>query len=189
MHGKMQYINIQGIRSPTVTSNELQQLQKLVVFFFHYPKSGSCQSQHTVYFFVKLQAFIFSFSSKRNILDRRNGSISESEHWLLVQRSWSWCPAPIQWLTTIENSSSRGSNALWWPLWAPGIQKVNIHACRANTQHIRSKYILERKYQKKSTKETLHDLFGEMSECLWSHDLYTEASVKQNKGFVFFFFA
>lgn len=122
MHGKMQYINIQGIRSTAITSNELQQLQKLV-FFFHNPKSGSCQFQHTVYFFVKLQAFIFSFSSKRNILDWRNGSISEREHWLLFQRSWSWCPEPIQWLTTTDISSSRGSNALWWLLWAPGIRR------------------------------------------------------------------
>jgi hypothetical protein len=36
------------------------------------------------------------------------------------QRFWVWFQWPTWWLTTIRNTDSRGSDALFWPPWAPG---------------------------------------------------------------------
>lgn len=63
----------------------------------------------------------------------------ELEHWLFFQRNWIQFPAPTWCLTTIYNSSPRGSNSLLWPPVAPGIyilcrhickQRQNAHMCR-----------------------------------------------------------
>ena len=43
---------------------------------------------------------------------------SRKKRWLLLDRTWVQFPAPTWWLTAICSSSSRRSNALFWPLWA-----------------------------------------------------------------------
>ena len=45
----------------------------------------------------------------------RDSSLVRSSGCLFVQRLWVWLPAPTRQLTTICNSSSRGSDALSWP--------------------------------------------------------------------------
>ena len=42
-------------------------------------------------------------------------------------------PAPTWWLTTVCNSTSRGSSALFWTLYAPGTYMVPRYSCRQNT--------------------------------------------------------
>lgn len=41
--------------------------------------------------------------------------------------------APVWQLTTIYNSISMVSNALFWPLWASGMYAAHEHTCRQNT--------------------------------------------------------
>ena len=59
--------------------------------------------------------------------------LSISERWLLLHRAQIYFPAPIQWLTTALNSSSRKRNTLLWPPQAPGMHVVHRNACRQNT--------------------------------------------------------
>lgn len=47
--------------------------------------------------------------------------------------------APIQWLSTICNSSSGGCNALSWSLQAPGTHLVHFDVCRQNIHKHRIK--------------------------------------------------
>jgi hypothetical protein len=42
--------------------------------------------------------------------------LASPEHLLLLQRTWVQFSAPTWWFTTVYNSSSRGSDALLWPL-------------------------------------------------------------------------
>lgn len=51
------------------------------------------------------------------------------EHWFLFQKIQVWFPASTQRLTTIYDSSPRGSEAFFWP---PGVRVVLKHACRQN---------------------------------------------------------
>lgn len=57
---------------------------------------------------------------------------SVREHCLLLERTQVWFPALIWWLPNICNSSFRGSNILFWPLWVPGMQVVHRYASRQN---------------------------------------------------------
>lgn len=56
-----------------------------------------------------------------------------AEQWLLFQESRVWFLAPTWRLTTIFNSSSGASNALFLLLWAPSISRVHRRKCRPNT--------------------------------------------------------
>ena len=62
-----------------------------------------------------------------------------AERWLLLQRTSVQFPVPIRGLTTVCNSSPRGSDALFWPLQA-------LHTCQtqtylqANITYNKSKY-------------------------------------------------
>lgn len=52
-----------------------------------------------------------------------------------VVRSTGYCsrfnsPTPTRWLTTFCDSSSRGSDSIFWPLSASGMYMVHIHRCR-----------------------------------------------------------
>ena len=38
-------------------------------------------------------------------------------------------PGTHSWLTATSNFSSRGSSALFWPPWVPGLQMVNSSTC------------------------------------------------------------
>jgi hypothetical protein len=60
--------------------------------------------------------------SNPNFLKQNNEGLerwlSSSEHWLLLQRTKVQFPVPTLWLTTMCNSSPKGSNTLFWPWWA-----------------------------------------------------------------------
>ena len=65
--------------------------------------------------------------------------INDQEHWLLFQRTQIPFPKPTQQHTTTCNSGSRGSDTLFWRLWAPG---THIAAHRDKTfQHIKIKQV------------------------------------------------
>lgn len=56
--------------------------------------------------------------------------LSSEDHWLF-QWTWDRFPAPTWWLNN-RNSSSRGSDALFWHLWAWDTHVVHRHICRQN---------------------------------------------------------
>lgn len=78
---------------------------------------------------------------KKKKKDTRNQGLtrwpSNQEHLLLLQRTWVRFPEPPWWLKNFYYSSSRGSNALFWILWAPGIYVVHIHTCRQTLLHVK----------------------------------------------------
>ena len=65
---------------------------------------------------------------------RRGGSAVKSVVALVRTRVWFSVPT---WQHSICTSSSKGSTAFSWPLWAPGLYMVHIHARKQNTYHIR----------------------------------------------------
>jgi hypothetical protein len=73
-----------------------------------------------------------NFSCQQILLKTAQGAreaLSGQELLLLLQRTWTWLPAP-RWLLTICNSSFRGSDALFWPPWvlhAQGTYSGKIH--------------------------------------------------------------
>lgn len=85
---------------------------------------------------------------KKKKKDTRNQGLtrwpSNQEHLLLLQRTWVRFPEPPWWLKNFYYSSSRGSNALFWILWAPGIYVVHIHTCRQTLLHVKWELIKER---------------------------------------------
>jgi hypothetical protein len=60
------------------------------------------------------------------------GEAAEMAQWLRALSEVQF-PAPIWLLTTSYNSSSRGSNALFRPPWAPGTYLLLRHTCKENT--------------------------------------------------------
>lgn len=53
------------------------------------------------------------------------------EHWVHLQRTRVWSPAPTQQPTFACNSSSRESKTLFWTLRAPGMNMAHRHTLRA----------------------------------------------------------
>lgn len=49
---------------------------------------------------------------------------------LLFQRTQIQVPEPTRWFTTIHNSSSTRSDAVFWRLWVPGTLMVHRYTCR-----------------------------------------------------------
>jgi hypothetical protein len=55
----------------------------------------------------------------------------------LFQRTWVQFPVLTWWLTIIDIFSSRGSDALFWTLGAPGIHMEYIHRQNTHTHKIK----------------------------------------------------
>lgn len=72
-----------------------------------------------------------------NDIKNKNGGLqtyfSNQEHFLFLQRTWVQFLAPVWWLVTICNSTSRRFGDLLWPSWVPGTRVAHIHPCRQNT--------------------------------------------------------
>ena len=58
--------------------------------------------------------------------------LSSSEHWLLFPKCQVQFATSTWQLTTVCNSSPRGSDILFWPPWIPGIHMVHRHTCKQN---------------------------------------------------------
>lgn len=55
--------------------------------------------------------------------------LSGKKHLSVLGKTRVWFPTPTRWLTTICNSTSRGSDTVFWPSWASGMHGVHTHAC------------------------------------------------------------
>lgn len=65
-------------------------------------------------------------------------------HLLFLQRTWVWVPVPM-WRLIVFNSNSRWSKALFWPLCALGMHRINmsdkpLHAQNKNKSFTTTKY-------------------------------------------------
>jgi hypothetical protein len=66
-------------------------------------------------------------------LKNRTRGWGDALNQLFFQMTGVQFPAPTWHLTTICNSSCRGSNALFWPLRTPGTHMAHRYTCRQNT--------------------------------------------------------
>lgn len=78
---------------------------------------------------------------KSPLKKKTKSGASEMPQWLRalasLQRTHAQSPASTWQLTVASKSSSRECDALFWPLWAPSMSMVYIHACRHSNIHIK----------------------------------------------------
>lgn len=82
----------------------------------------------TYYYLFLLQFAMYLINS---LIQNKNYGATEMDQWFL-QGSWVQFAARTWWFITIQNSSSVGSDSLFWPVCVPSINMVHIHTWKQN---------------------------------------------------------
>ena len=78
-------------------------------------------------------------------------------------------PTPTRQPTAFSNSSSRGSDALFWPLWVPGMLMVHRQTCKQSTHMCKKKEIISETWMEK------RKWISQLTQCI--NYLFLESSI------------